>query len=225
MSKNKTRENLFADFIEQLKARNKIKLLPFNMERWFSGSYSTIQRTLRGSFSPLSNADKSKCADILFREIPRLSGKNYDSKLKFLILNTAKDFNLSIGHAQKLVSILTKYAAACYNYPDARVPEDWKSFAQFEFGNLPVPIDAIVLYKLKQLYPEQFNDIVAGTARDKKGRPIYWAKVLKNGASQTWSRISDYDTYWSLQVRLRVLAEENNLAPLEFEMRHLWVAQ
>lgn len=225
MSNPETMEPLYTAFIDQLKARNRIDLLPFDRQEWFRGAYSTIQRTLRDNFPPLSEANKSKCADMLFQEIPRLSGQDFDQKLKSLILKTAKDFNVSIGHAQKLISILTKYAAACHRHPDAQMPEDWKSFAQSEFGRMPVPIDAIVLYQLKKLYPQEFSDVEAGTGKDKKGRPTYSAKIVKNGASQAWSRISDYDTYWSLQTRIRALAEAKKVAPLEFEMRHLWVTE
>jgi hypothetical protein len=225
MSKPKTIEQLFAAFTAQLKARNRISLLPFNRQEWFRGAYSTIQRTLRGNFSPLIEEDKRKCAGLLFREIPLLSGRDYDQKLKSLILKTAQDFKVSIGHSQKLISILTKYSAACHQHPKAQMPDDWKSLAQTEFGRLPVPIDAIVLYQLKARYAEKFNDVEAGTGRDKKGRPSYWARVVIEDGSQAWSRISDYDTYWSLQERIRKLAKAKSVAPLEFEMRHLWVAE
>lgn len=225
MSNPKTMEPLYTAFIDQLKARNRIDLLPFDRQEWFRGAYSTIQRTLRDNFSPLSEANKSKCADMLFQEIPRLSGQDFDQKLKSLILKTAQDFNVSIGHSQKLISILTKYAVACHRNFEAQIPEDWKSFAQSEFGRLPVPIDAIVLFHLKAHYPKKFSDVEAGTGKDKKGRPTYWARVVIEEGSQAWSRISDYDTYWSLQERIRGLAEAQNVAPLEFEMRHLWVTE
>ena len=191
MSKPKTMEQLYNAFIEQLKARNRIHLLPFNKQQWFRGSYSTIQRTLRGSFSPLSETEKDACANLLFTEVPRISGENFDSKLKALILKTAKDFNVSIGHAQKLISILTKYAAACHRHPAAQMPKDWKSFAQSELGRLPVPIDAVVLHQLKAHYPKKFSDVEAETGKDKKGRPTYWARVVIEDGSQAWSRISD----------------------------------
>jgi len=90
---------------------------------------------------------------------------------------------------------------------------------------MPVPIDAIVLYRLKYLYPREFSDVEAGTGKDKKGRPTYWAKIVTEDKSQAWSRISDYDTYWHTQTRIRTLAKAKNVAPLEFEMRHLWVAE
>jgi hypothetical protein len=225
MSKPKTMEQLYNAFIEQLKARNRIHLLPFNKQQWFRGAYSTIQRTLRDGFSPLVEEDKKVCADLLFMQIPRLSGQHFDANLQNLILKTAQDFNVSIGHAQKLISILTKYAAACHLHPGAQMPDDWKSFAQSEFGRLPVPIDAVVLHQLKAHYPKNFSDVKARTGKDKKGRPTYWARVVTKEGSQAWSRISDYDTYWSLQERIRELAEAQNVAPLEFEMRHLWVTE
>jgi hypothetical protein len=221
----RTKEELFAAFIRQLKERNRIQLLPFDQQTWFLGAYSTIQRTLRNCFSPLTDLQKAECADFLFRQIVRLPGKNFDSKLQKLILQTAKDFKVSIGHAQKLISILTKYAAACHGRPAGKVPEDWKALAQSEFERLPVPIDAIVLFQLKKHYPLKFKDVVAGTGRGKKGHPTYWAKVVMEDKSQAWSRISDYDTYWSLQKRIRELAKDKKVAPLEFEMRHLWVAE
>jgi hypothetical protein len=225
MSSPKTLEQLHNAFIEQLKARNRIHLLPFDKQHWFLGSYSTIQRTLRDGFSPLSIAEKDACADLLFSEVPRISEVDFDSKLKELVLRVAQDFKVSIGHAQKLISILMKYAAACCGHADAHLPDDWKSFAQSESGRMPVPIDAIVLYKLSELHPQEFSDVEAGAGKDKKGRPTYWAKVVTENKSQAWSRITDYTTYWSLQTRIRRLAEAKNVVPLEFEMRHLWVAE
>lgn len=225
MSNAKTIESLYTAFINQLKDRNRIYLLPFDRQEWFRGAYSTIQRTLRDNFSPLNEAKKSECANLLFQKIPRLSGQDFDQKLKSLIRETAKDFKVSIGHSQKLISILTKYAAACHRHSEAKMPKDWKSFAQSEFGRLPVPIDAVVLCQLKARYPQKFSDVEAGTRKDKKDRPTYWAKVGIGKDSQAWSRISDYDTYWSLQERIRELAKDQKVAPLEFEMRHLWVTE
>lgn len=218
-------EQLFADFLSQLREKNRIKLVPFDEQRWFRGAYSTIQRTLRDEFKPLTEDSKVSCASVLFKDIPKLKGNVFDQNLKDLILKTAKDFNVSIGHAQKLISVLTKYAAACHHHSDSQVPDDWKKLVQSKLGRFPVPVDAIVLYRLKQHYPDQFSDVIAGSGQDKKGRQTFWAKVVKNGVSQTWSRISDYETYWSLQKRIRALAKANKVAPLEFEMRCLWVAE
>lgn len=219
MSKVKTIEQLFTDFINQLKLRNRISLQPFDQQKWFQGAYSTIQRTLRKEFKPLSRDEKATCAKLLFSEIPLLSGQNFDVNLKNLILQIATEFNVSIGHAQKLISILAKYAAACHG----EIPQDWKSLIHSEFERLPVPIDAIVLFQLKDRYPEMFCDIIAGSGMDTEKRLTYWARVAEQNTTVSWSRISDYKTYWSLQERIRKLAKAENLAPLEFEMRHLWV--
>lgn len=225
MTKSRTNQQLFTAFIDQLKIRNRINIVPFDKRRWFRGAYSTIQRTLRDGFSPLSKEGKDACADMLFKEIPRLSGKGFDANLQSLILKTAAEFKVSIGHAQKLISILIKYAAACAVSSKGQLPEDWKSLVQSEAERLPLPIDAIVLFRLKTLYPDKFSDVLGGSGTDKKGRPTYWARVSCDKASAAWSRISDYPTYWSLQKRVRDLASADRASPLEFEMRHLWVAE
>jgi hypothetical protein len=226
-SKSNTRplKQLATNFIDQLKARNKVDLLPWDKRRWFRGAYSTIQRTLRGGFSPLSTKQKCDCADLLSREIPALAGREFDLKLKSLVHRTADEFKLSVGHAQKLISILTKYATACHMHSSLSVPEGWRSLVDSNFDHLPVPVDAIVLFQLRILYPNHFPDVLPFSGKDKNGRPTHWAKILSGNTAVSWSRISDYNTYWSLQVRIRELAEANKVAPHEFEMRYLWLAE
>lgn len=224
MLKTMHTRDAFDSFIIQLKRRNKITLLPWEQDRWFRGSYSTIQRTLRNGFSPLSDDQKTKCAELLFSELQKLKSDGFDKGIESLILRISSDFSLSVGHAQKLVSITTKYAAACNARSDGGMPDALKSMVKSNYDLLPVPIDAIVLYQLRQRYPSEFSDVQAGTGKDKRGRPIFWAKVCVGDKFEAWSRISDYKTYWSLQLRIRSLAAKTHESPLEFEMKNLWVA-
>lgn len=228
------RHQLGREFLDRLKKRKPpIVLVPFNEGRWFQGAYSTIQRTLRDGFDRLSDAQKDECSARLFKGIPMLGAQSFDQELRQLVLGLAEDFSLSVGHSQKLVSILCKYSFAVHIGCSSQVPlRLGELVTQHEF-EIPVPIDTIVLFGLKSKYPEKFDDIMAGRSLDRKGRYNYWATIdqetgtLTNdqGArtSTAWSRLTDYDRYWSLQTRVRELANVEKLSPLEFEMRYLWL--
>lgn len=216
-------EVLCSRFIQQLEERNRIKLLPWDEARWFRGAYSTVQRTLRGDFSPLTRPQKSSLTELLFGEIPRIAGRNFDKRLKHLIERLVPEFSISIGHAQKLISILLKYAVVCHHCHPGSIPNAWTNLIEAHVGHLPVPIDAIVLYRLANLFPKQFGHVCAGSGRDKRGRPTYWATVTSGAKSEAWSRVSTIKTYWSLQERIRLLAASRGCTPLEFEMKNLWV--
>lgn len=226
--KTATHKQLGEHFIIQIANRNRIVLSPFDKAHWFSGSYSTIQRTLRNGFSPLTDKQKTNCAKLLFCNIPALRVGEFDKKLRDLVEQVAHDYCLSKGHAQKLVSILCKYAVAVHFAKLVDLPCDWQNLVSTHAERLPVPIDTIVLFSLKEKYPYDFKDVNAGRTLDnKKKRYIYYATIGKTSCCRgvAWSRLTDYDSYWSLQTRIRGLAKAEKLSPLEFEMRHLWVTE
>ena len=223
MKGDKLVKSLFEDFAIRLKRSNKIKLLPFSEDEWFRGAYSTIQRTLHHGFAPLSDNDWKNCRNHLFLEIPKLSGENFDDALKKLIILTAQKFKISIGHSQKLISILTKYAVTYYHCSNGQLPDNWKALIDDHLEELPVPLDAIVLFYLKYHYNHEFPDVSARLYLNKNKEHSYSAKIFLNDLSQTWSRLSDFETYWSFQMRIRKLAQIEEISPLEFEMKYLWV--
>ncbi len=216
-------DELIRAFIARIAERNKIKLLPFNQNSWFTGAYSTISRTLCGDYKPLSAHEKASCQSLLMKTLPGLIDCSFDSALQDLIKKVSSEYKLSIGHSQKLVGILSKYAFTVYRaYPD-QLPENWRKFAEKNALILPVPIDAVVLYNLKKRWPKIFNDIKATKTLVKKNNQYsYFAKVSHGDHPVTWSHITDLEVYSSLQNRIRKLAEKSKMLPLEFEMSCLW---
>ncbi|GEM_PF-1259778 len=206
---------------------NQIKLPPFNKHNWFIKAYSTIQRTLCDGISPLSIEQKEQCKNMLFTAIPAIGITNFDQNLKSLILNTSNNFSLTIGQAQKLVSILCKYAFTYHLSAPSTLPPEWSNLVKNSGSQIPVPIDTIVLFFLNKNFPQNFKDVNAYRTFNKKtNKYIYQATVNKRLSGETtWSRLMEYEVYWSLQIRIRDLAQKKNISPLEFEMRHLWITE
>lgn len=217
---SKSLASLSNDFIKQLNSINKITIIPQNKTDWFGGAYSTIKRTLRKvpsdsyPYSTLSPDAQKACADNLWRAIPRIPSMDFDAKMGELIKNISARYALSVGHSQKLISILCKYAFASYNTDKTSLDIEWARFASENSESLLVPIDSIVLHNL-------FNE--------KKGLPIqrltqnYYKIVAENKKAVAWSRLTDINTYWLLQHAIRDLAKD--VTPLEFEMRNWWLAK
>jgi hypothetical protein len=202
-----------------------VRLGPYDRLVWFGGAYSTICRTLHHGFSPFTDAQIDDCSKILSRELPALTADSFDASLRNLVKDISNRFSVSIGHAQKLISIIIKYAYASHLANNAALPREWSTLIQSSEFLLPVPIDSIVLYSLQEIYPDDFNDVWAERRRSKAGKATYNAKIRENGLWARWSRISDFDSYWSIQTRIRAIASAANLSPLEFEMRHLWLTK
>jgi len=212
------RAELGQSFIDQ------VKLPPFDKDDWFRGAYATIQRTLRDGFAPLSIDEKKRCSEMLFSGIAGLGVCSFDQELRQLIVETAREFSLSIGHAQKLLSILCKYALASYLVDPLRLPPRWGELMTNHEMRLPIPIDTIVLFSLKNSHPSKFGDVNAGRTLDKlRDRYSYWATIDESGRPTSWSRLNGFEVYWSLQTRVREIAKGRYLSPLEFEMRYLWI--
>mgnify|MGYP006983099165 CR=1 FL=1 len=210
-------------FVHQLLKRNRIRLLPFDRREWFRGAYSTIQRTLRNEFRPLSAEQKMQCVETIFSRIAALRAEQFDADLQALLVELSTEYAISLGHAQKLVSILIKYTFVCCEMREAHVPEPLRVFVQTNKARLPVPVDAIVLGALAIQFPKAFQDIVVKVTSAREVRRSYSAKIQQSSHWVSWSRLSEYRVYESVQVRVRELAVGAMLTPLEFEMRHLWV--
>ena len=211
-------------FIEQIRKGNRIKLVPFDEKEWFRGAYSTLQRTLRDGYKPLSSAQKESCREFCIQRLLRLKSASFDKCLEQLIKDLSSQYSISIGHSQKLLSIITKYAFAVYHGFPQKLPVKWSEFVASNKRSLPVPIDAIVLHALKTGYPDCFEDIKSSQSQNrntgKLNSPAAYLHVKNKW--QPWSRLTDYDAYFSLQDRIRFLANETNVSPLEFEMIKLW---
>jgi hypothetical protein len=201
-------------FLEQVRERNRIQLVPFSIDRWFRGAYSTIQRTLKGPYEPISQNDKRRCANLLVNNLTTPADE-FDRRLEKLLSDLAKEFSISYGHAQKLVSIMGKYAFVVYYAQPACLPKEWKSLVEAHQSLLPVPIDTIVLRRLREEYSTGIDDLIR--------RNLTIVQSDERGAV-SWSRLDDALVYWRLQKHIRGLSMTNHMIPLEFEMRFLWTA-
>jgi hypothetical protein len=214
---------LAEDFIRQIYEGGCISVIPFCQNCWFSGAYSTIRRTLHGEFDSLKGQTLSECRDALFEGIANLGTGEFDPRLRTLIETVASDFGISIGHGQKLVSILLKYAFAATVLDDPNTPKPIGNVVLHHRSNLPVPIDAGVLYQLKSRYKDQFGDVRGYRTQDADGEFGHTASIkLPDKRWVSWSRLDNYGIYWSLQTRIRKIAKSISMDPLEFEMRFLW---
>jgi hypothetical protein len=209
-------------FIHQICGANRIKLRPFSEKRWFSGAYSTIQRTLSKGFKPLNSENREACRKQLFEGLKTLTPDNFDEEMKSLIGALSKNFKISVGHAQKLVSILLKYAFVTIQCDDKSVPDEIAKLVASSADRFPVPIDAIVLFQLKKTDGVNSDGIRAYRRPNEDGEFMHTASVRQGKSFVTWSRLTDYKTYWNLQERIRAVANENHMTPIEFEMRNLW---
>ena len=99
------------------------------------------------------------------------------------------------GQAQKWVNMTLKYLWLLDLLPDRILPED-----------LHVPVDSFILQKLKGTgkFDEKDNEIT------NSGEMYYY-----NG--YTWSAIPDYESYNKLQDKIREIAKENGIFPIEWE--------
>jgi hypothetical protein len=211
------------EFIRQIHEGSCISLTPFCENCWFAGAYSTIRRTLHTDFEPLSAENLTACRELLFLKLKQLKPDDFDAGIKELIEAVADKFGLSIGHGQKLASILLKYAFAAAKSGGAGLPNELSRLVSSTSALFPVPIDAIVLFQLKKTVGVNSDDIRAYRRPNADGEFMHTAFVNQNGSWVTWSRMTDYSTYSSLQQRIRKVAELRAMTPLVFEMSSLWV--
>jgi hypothetical protein len=200
-------------FIHKIAQDNRIRLSPFDRTRWLKGAYSTMQRTLRDGYEPLSPEQKSKLEKWLFAEVLCDRAHSLDN-LESIIGSIASQYRISAGHSQKLVGMLSKYAyaATCVSLPD--LPLDIKAYVDRNLMLLPVPIDNYVLGALLADHRPDFPDII--------DRGLGF-RLRDSTGDFPWSRMIQSSTWRSMQARIQAIAKSRLQSPLEFEMRSLWV--
>jgi hypothetical protein len=200
-------------FIDKIAQDNRIHLAPFDRIRWFKGAYSTLQRTLRDGYQPLSPEQKRELEERLFSEVLCDRTHSLDD-LESIISGIATRYRISAGHSQKLVGMLSKYAyaATCVSVPD--LPSDVEAYVHRNLMSLPVPIDNYVLGSLFANHRSNFTDIID------RGPGF---RLRDSTGEFPWSRMSQSSTWRSMQVRIQAIANSRLQSPLEFEMRSLWV--
>jgi hypothetical protein len=108
-------------------------------KQWFGGAYRTIQKTLHGRYAPMTDEHKKSCSDLIWRELPILTVDRFDDAVGDIIDHISDNFKVSVGHAQKLVSILAKYAFVVYQLNSSSLPEVWREFVRLNQCRLLVP--------------------------------------------------------------------------------------
>jgi hypothetical protein len=97
----------------------------YNENRWFNGTYSTLNARFTVNGGGLSKKDKKTLRSLLFFSIENLrsysySAGDYDKWFFELAKRITDNYSeLSFGHAQKLINILMKYHFV-YFYSDYR---------------------------------------------------------------------------------------------------------
>lgn len=219
----KTTRKLAKEFIQYIEQRrNSISLIPFCESEWVRGTYSTIQTPFRGN--PLDSKGKKECAEVLTKGLLSLKKRTFDKEVSSLITKLSESFDISIGQAQKIVSIFCKYAFCVLHANPEELPEKWVSLVKKHQDNFLVPIDTIVLFRLRN--KKGFKGFIKAR-RSKKSNGCYYsysAYIMVCGVKTPWSKLSCIGTYWCIQKQIRRLAEIENMQPLKYEMRYLWPA-
>jgi len=169
---------------------------------------------LHTDYSPLSDDQKKSCRMELFSRISGLVLSNSGEELDKMITHFSSKYKISIGHSQKLISIIIKYAYVANHIKCDDVPKDVKEFVSNNICHLPIPVDTIVLDILRRDFPDNVFPISeSGYSRIQQ----------TNGAWVTWSRLQDIKSYRTLQTEMGHIATSKQWTPMEFEMRSLWV--
>lgn len=207
-------EHLSKDFVKKLiNRRRKVDLTNIDYEAWFDGSWGTINESLRnkGGYGYLRDRKENIRAKV-FQQLKSLPSKteNMSDWYKQTIFLIHDDELMTIGRSQKIINILVKYYIA--NYYFCGKTDKIGSNIKNRLHELHIPIDRIVLKSLREKYPG-FKSLI-NSAVQLKGQ---------DGASWSWSNLTDYDTYTNFQNA--VLNKSKSLgysSPLEFEMNELW---
>jgi hypothetical protein len=218
----KTTRDLAKEFMQYIQQRrNSISLTPFCEQEWFRGAYSTIQMPFHGN--SLDCKDKKECAKVLTKSLLSLKKKTFDKEVSSLITKLSNRFHISIGEAQKIVSIFCKYAFCVFHTEPEELPEKWVSFVKRHQNNFLVPIDTIVLFSLKN--KKDFKGFIkAWRSKKQNGCNSYSAYIMVCGVKTPWSKLSCLGTYWCIQKQIRRLAKIRKMRPLKYEMHDLWRA-
>ena len=191
----------------------------FDKTKWSTGSWSTLQRTLRKSKDHKENKKlyeklREDCKEYIFDEIFNFFPDGID-KIDLWYKNIiTRDYGLSylsIGHRQKMVNILIKYFLTYFHTTKDTDIEFCKRFNR-NISHIHIPIDNIVLESIykNDIYRNKFQNRIT-----KKGKQHYLD-------SKPWSRITDYKSYSNFQNTIRNLSKSEGMSPIEFEMKKLW---
>jgi len=201
----------------------------FDEQAWFMSAYYTFQRTLWGVFSPLTDDQKNRARDLVFRQLPHLENdsvqfkKAWSALLQRLITLSQQpngSNGISLGHAQKLVSIILKYAYVADRLEKSDLPTSLRMMVQNCRKHLPVPLDNIVLKCLVVEKKLRFWRIHCTP----KGSPwINEAEAEKDdGYWVRWSRLQNLNAYWDIQNKIREMADSSEHDPMGYELVELW---
>tara|TARA_X000000368_G_scaffold395605_1_gene363193 strand:- start:366 stop:1070 length:705 start_codon:yes stop_codon:yes gene_type:complete len=211
----------------------------FDKTKWSTGSWFTLQRTLRKSKEHKENGKlyeklREDCKKYIFDEIFNFFPEEIDEIdlwYKKIITREYGLSYLSIGHRQKIVNILVKYFLTYFHTTKDTDLEFCKRFDR-NISHIHIPLDQYVLRNLyeKEEYRKEFKDIEIIKIGKKppcdpnegkrKDCPGY--KFLVKGEKISWSRINNYDIYFYVQKIIRKLSEIEKMSPIEFEMKKLW---
>lgn len=205
------------NFINLLKNRKPSKNITVYCEDvWYASAFSTVARALgvlkkrdgenyRQWHKENAEKMKSMILDLLSRLSPFGTISIYEEMQRI-----ANACDVPYGIIQKIVGILIKYIVTNYygGFNQAEIGKRYPWVKDEDFvKTLPIPIDSIVLWRLK--------DLGSGLAISQHGS--CYAKINKT----PWSRI-DMDTYQKIQDEVKRMANAVGKFPLEFEMGDLW---
>ena len=191
----------------------------FDKTKWSTGSWFTLQRTLRKSKEHKENGKlyeklREDCKKYIFDETFNFFPEEIDEIdlwYKKIITREYGLSYLSIGHRQKMVNILIKYFLTYFHTTKDTDIEFCKRFNR-NISHIHIPIDNIVLKSIykNEIYRNKFQNRIT-----KKGEQYYLD-------SKPWSRITDYESYSNFQNTIRNLSKSEEMSPIEFEMKKLW---
>jgi len=191
----------------------------FDKTKWSTGSWFTLQRTLRKSKEHKENGKlyeklREDCKKYIFDETFNFFPEEIDEIdlwYKKIITREYGLSYLSIGHRQKMVNILIKYFLTYFHTTKDTEIEFCKRFNR-NISHIHIPIDNIVLKSIykNEIYRNKFQNRIT-----KKGEQYYLD-------SKPWSRITDYESYSNFQNTIRNLSKSEEMSPIEFEMKKLW---
>lgn len=200
---------------------NESGLRRFDHDAWFTDAYFTIQRTLHHGYVPLSPTQKTKLRDLLFAKLPELKARDFDIQWENLLRSVIRlsgangRGSLSFGHAQKIASIIVKYAYVAWALADKKdfsLPQRWNEMIERCQARLPIPLDNIVLNKLMRL------GVVKEGPVHRANKNLVLIRDSHAGQPVRWSRLNDATSYWNIQSAVQARASGD---PMLFELP-LW---
>jgi len=132
---------------------------------------------------------------------------------------------MTLGQAQKLVNLLSKY---CFAYYFSEIDRGWMAENAWvrEFArDFDIPIDQVVLRNIRRSYKQ--NDVAGGiyfTDSSKKDAPAGLnCRHVTSHAKVSWNRLTCFGCYAEIQEFVRWASQgQGCIFPIEFEMQYLW---